>query len=384
MNDQAKILVIDDELGIRRGCQRALEPLGFEVVVANSLREGRQKVAAERFDLVLLDVMMPDGRGIDLLPDILAKDPDTVPVIITGYATVELAVEAIKQGAYDFISKPFNSDLLLMTVNQGLQKRKLSLEAKRLQTIEQEAAELARLKAEAERLNEFKSAFTMLVAHELRSPVGGAQSLLRTLARGMAGELNPRQKDILGRVEARLDELMELINDLLELAASKVVAASALLETVAVQPVVQQVIDRFSAQAESKRIAITIELPEQPLVIRATGDGLGKVLGNLLGNAIKYTPEGGQVRVVAALEADQVRIAVSDTGIGIPVEALPRLGEDFFRANNAKKSGITGTGLGLSIVKQLVDQFGGQIEVQSEVGQGSTFTLYFPALRRGD
>jgi DNA-binding NtrC family response regulator len=181
---EGNILVIDDELGIRQGCRRALEPQGFTVETAATMQEGLRKFQEDDFDLVLLDVMLPDGRGIELLAPIHEKDPDTVCVIITGYATVELAVEALKQGAYDFISKPFTSDLLLMTVNQGLEKRQLSLEAKRLQAIEEEAKELARAKEEMERLDKFKTAFTLTVAHELRAPVNAVQSFLLSLLKG--------------------------------------------------------------------------------------------------------------------------------------------------------------------------------------------------------
>ena len=261
----AKILVIDDELGIRRGCQRALDPLGHHVEFATSFQEGQEKIAAQDFDLVLLDVMMPDGRGIDLIPKIQAKDADTVAIIITGYATVELAVEAIRRGAYDFIAKPFTSEVLLVTVNQGLEKRRLSLEAQRLQSIEQEAARLAAAKAEAEKLNQFKTEFTNMVTHELRAPVGGAQSLVRTLLRGLAGELNPQQIDILKRVEGRLEELLDLINDLLDLAASKTVAPQEALTAIAVQPILQQVVDRFEVEAQAKgvRMAVLTNKPQQ-------------------------------------------------------------------------------------------------------------------------
>ena len=151
MDTRAKILVIDDEKGIREGCGRALEPQGFEVSKAATLQEGLEWVQRQNFDLVLLDVMLPDGRGVTLLEPIHAQDPDTVCIIITGYATVELAVEAIKLGAYDFIAKPFTADQLLLTVNQGVEKRQLSLEAKRLGQIEQQAAELARAKADIDR-----------------------------------------------------------------------------------------------------------------------------------------------------------------------------------------------------------------------------------------
>ncbi len=374
----AKILVIDDELGIRRGCQRALEPLGHQVEFAASFQEGQEKIAAQDFDLVLLDVMMPDGRGIDLIPGILARDSETITIIITGFATVELAVEAVRRGAYDFIAKPFTSEVLVVTVNQGLEKRRLSLEAQRLQSIEQEATRLAAAKAEAEKLNQFKTEFTNMVTHELRAPVGGAQSLLRTLLHGLAGELNPQQIDILKRIEGRLDELLELINDLLDLAASKTVAPQEALKPIAVQPILQQVVDRFEADAQAGKVQLVVMLPDDVLKVQATEDGLGKVFGNLVGNAIKYTPAGGRVTLEAVPDGSNLEVIVTDTGIGIPANEVGQIWEDFFRAKNAKRSGVLGTGLGLSIVKELVDQYGGHIQVHSAEGQGTTFTLRLP------
>jgi two-component system sensor histidine kinase/response regulator len=375
MGAKETILVVDDEPGIRQGCRRALEPHGFEVVAAANITEALLKIKDQPFALALIDVMMPDGRGVDLLGPLLAKDADIVCVIITGFATVELAVEAIKRGAYDFIAKPFTADVLVMTVNQGLEKRRLSLEAKRLQRVEQEAAQLVKDKEEMERLNQFKTQFMLTVAHELRSPVGGAQSLIRTLARGLAGEVNERQKEILGRIEGRMDLLMTLIDDLLALAETKAVEVERKLEEIDLQPVLRQLMDRFSDEAGGKNIHLELQSPPDGVFIQATQDGLVKIFGNLIGNAIKYTPEGGRVSVKVEELDRTVQVSVSDTGIGIAAEDLPNLGDEFFRARNALEAGIKGTGLGLSIVKQLVDHFGGEMAVTSKVGQGTTFTL---------
>jgi signal transduction histidine kinase len=378
METQGKILVVDDELGIREGCRRVLAPEGFSVAMASTMSEGRRLLDEDHFDLVLLDVMMPDGRGLDLLATIQDLDPDIVPIVITGYATVELAVEAIKAGAYDFISKPFTADLLLMTVRQGLEKRRLTLETRRLQAIEQEAAEMARAKAEAERLQELQTAFTYQVAHELRAPVAASLSLLRTMNRGLAGQLNETQADILGRIENRLNLLMELVNDLLSLAASKTVAQDEPLERVALKPLIGQVVDQLAIEAEGKGIRLTLNAPETPMAVQATEEGLRRIFSNLVGNAIKYTPAGGQVEVTARTGTGWATLVVTDSGMGIPVEDLDHVWEEFFRARNVRRSGITGTGLGLSIVKQLVTRYGGSIEVQSVEGQGTTFTVRLP------
>jgi two-component system sensor histidine kinase/response regulator len=380
MSDNGKILVIDDELGIREGCRRALKPEGYDVDTAATIREGLQKIKDGAFDLVLLDVMLPDGRGIELVEPIHQKDPGTVCVIITGYATVELAVQAIKHGAYDFISKPFTADMLLMTVNQGIEKRRLSLEAGRLRDAERRAAELARAKEEMERLDRFKTDFMWMVAHELRSPVGGAMSLLRTLRRGLAGDLNESQNEILGRIENRLNMLMQLINDLLDLAAGKTIGPDQPTECIELMPILQNLAEYFGPEIENKKIKFLLDGPKSSPLVLATQDGLEKIFRNLISNAIKYTPEGGDVRVDVTEGDSAVNIAVSDTGIGIPESDMAHLWEEFFRASNARKSGILGTGLGLSIVKQFVDSFSGTVEAKSHEGKGTTFTITLPLI----
>jgi signal transduction histidine kinase len=208
--------------------------------------------------------------------------------------------------------------------------------------------------------------------------VGGAQSLLRTLLRGMAGEINDQQKEILSRVEKRLNQLLELINDLLSLAASKTFEEDRPLEPVALQPVVWRIVEQFSVEAGHKDIKLTLDAPEDSPTIHAREDGLATIFTNLVGNAIKYTPEGGRVEVRIANLPEVAVCTVADSGIGIPEKDLCKLWEEFFRASNVRSSGITGTGLGLSIVKQYVDRYKGKIEVQSKEGQGTIFTVTFP------
>jgi signal transduction histidine kinase len=368
------ILVVDDEAGIRAGCQRVLQPQGYAVTVAASLREGREALATGQYAVVLLDVMLPDGQGIELLGSMLEMDPDVVPVIITGYATVELAVEAIRRGAYDFISKPFAGDVLLLAVNRALEKRALSRETRRLRAVEAEAAERARAQAEAERLLAFKSKFAYTVAHELRAPVAAAQSLLRVLRGGLVGEITAEQGEILGRLERRLDSLLALINDLLHLAASKTVREETALGAVSVQEVLEAVLRRLGPEAAEKGLQVTVDAPAEELLVCATEEGLERILANIIGNAFKYTPEGGAVRVTVA-GGEEATVTVADSGIGIPPVALAQLGEEFYRAPNAKQSGISGTGLGLSIVRQHLEHCGGRLAIESEEGVGTTVTV---------
>lgn len=381
MEPKGRILVIDDEEGIRKGCARVLQPLGYAIDTATGFQDGLKKIEAAQFDVVLLDVIMPDGRGIDLLEPIRQRDPEAVAILITGYATVELAVDAIKRGAYNFISKPFSAQLLVMTVEQGLERRRLSLEARRIQAMEKQVAELEQRRQQAERLSEFKSAFATTVAHELRAPIGAAETLVRTLLQGLAGELNPRQTELLNRVDIRLDGLLALVNDLLTLAASRSLAAERPLEPVKINLVAERVMQHYEVEAASKGVALTCTAPGREITISATEDGLETVLGNLVGNALKYTPRQGSVHIELEEQAGCARLCVSDTGIGIAAEDLPRLGEEFFRGKNARSSGIQGTGLGLSITKELLKRFGSQMKVESEAGQGTRITLEFPLVR---
>lgn len=375
MTEKARILIIDDEAGIRQGCCRVLQPQGHTVETAETFQEGACKVGETDYDLVLLDVMLPDGKGIDLLKPILEKDRETVAIIITGYATVELAVDAIKNGAYNFISKPFTADLLLITVNQALEKRRLSLEARRTQKLEVEHAAVCRARDEAEKLNEFKSSFLLMMAHELRSPVSGAQSLVRTLLRGLAGELKPQQSELLSRIEFRLNGLLDMINDILLLASSKAIETDRPLQTVHLQPLLRGVMGSFDEEARNQQVALKLTAPGKPMVVRATENGLTTVVRNLIGNAIKYSKMGGAVEIAIHKEPDCVKLCVTDNGIGIPAEDIPHIWDEFFRAKNAHLEGITGTGLGLAIVKQYVERFGGEVGVTSQEGKGTTFTV---------
>jgi signal transduction histidine kinase len=221
-----------------------------------------------------------------------------------------------------------------------------------------------------------RSQFVRVVTHELRSPVVGAQSLLRVLLANMGGTLTDSQRDILGRVNARMDGLLTLIHDLLALAAATHSPDQA-LEAVDLAALVASDADTWRYQAQDKQQTITFEARPQSIVIRAEATGVKRVLENLIGNAIKYTPAQGVIRVRLRVEQDQAVLEVQDSGIGIPAEALTQIGEEFFRAANAKASGITGTGLGLATVRQLVERFGGTMQVDSVVGQGTTFTLRF-------
>ncbi len=223
-----------------------------------------------------------------------------------------------------------------------------------------------------------RAQFVRTVTHELRSPVSGAQSLARVLLEGTSEGLTERQRDVIQRISARLDRLMDLINDLLALAAAQAPGFQPPPQPVGLLEMVRWALDQHAAAASEKRVALQPEIPGGEILVRATRDGLAQVLGNLIDNAVKYTPSGGRVRVTARAEGNAAVLQVADTGLGIPEADLPHLWEEFFRAGNVRKAGIVGTGLGLSIVKRLVELYGGRIGAQSAEGTGTVFTVTLP------
>ncbi|UCC65104.1 MAG: response regulator, partial [Anaerolineae bacterium] len=326
----ARILVIDDELGIREGCRRALVPHGYQVEVAENGPAGlRQMREAGPFDLILLDAMMPGMSGVEVLQHCRGMDPFQICVIITGYATVDLAVQATREGAFDFLAKPFSADTLLMTVNRALEHRQLLKERERLQAMEEEVAEAARARAELQKLDAVQSRFMVNMVHIMRAPVAVMQSYTQMMRQGY---IPPQQyEDTLQRVEERAGSVLETLDDLLLLAHLRGKAGEFSMERVSVADVLEEVAAALQERAAAADLQLSLESADRP-ALWAHRDHVAQLWRNLLTNAIQYTPAGGQI--IASLRQDaQGRIvgAVRDTGIGLAPDEIPRIFEDFHR-----------------------------------------------------
>jgi signal transduction histidine kinase len=217
-----------------------------------------------------------------------------------------------------------------------------------------------------------------VITHELRSPVQVTSSLLNVLSRGYVGDLNDRQADLVDRARARIQALETLIDDLLDLASGKADGPADLERgPVSLSEVLHEVCMRYEPLAGEKGLSVQYSGLEDRLIVCGDREELDRIFNNLVSNAVKYTQTGG-VEVRTERTDGWVRITVADTGIGIPADALPRLFQEFFRARNAKASRETGTGLGLAIVKDLVERYGGRVEVESVEGMGTTFDVLLP------
>jgi signal transduction histidine kinase len=374
METFARILVVDDEIGMREGCRRALSPHGLHVVTAEHGAEGLRKLREEPFDLILLDAMMPGISGLELLGRIQEHDPDIICIMITGYATVDLAARAMKEGAYDFLPKPFTAEELLTIVQEGLQER----QQRQAQKLQQEKAESAhqmkRARQEQAKFDAIESRFMLVVVHELRNPAGVIKNYLQLMRSGFVEE--DEWDEYLERLDLRASQLLHMLDDLLELARLKELSSATRVDRVEIAGVLEQVVDQMRSAAEAKGVELEVEVLAHPIVAGESSH-LQSLWSNLVDNAIKYTPEG-RVHVRLDEQDGQMVGAVTDTGIGMSTEDLSRIFGEFFRSEAAREEVVLGTGLGLAIVNQIVKLYGGTIEVDSTLGEGSTFTITLP------
>jgi signal transduction histidine kinase len=230
-------------------------------------------------------------------------------------------------------------------------------------------------------MDEAKTRFVRIVSHEIRAPLAASQSLLKVVLEGYAGDMSEKARELLGRADHRIMQLIEFINELLDLARGSQRLPEEDKHDILVYESITRIVKETEAKITEKGLRLDIQIEHPHVIFRGDLQDLERIFHNLLGNAIKYTPEGGKIAVIGTLLADNFFLfRICDTGIGIPAEELPRVFDEFFRASNAKKELKTGTGLGLSIVKKTVEKYGGRVEATSEIGRGTCFSVFLPVI----
>jgi len=361
MSSNNTILVIDDEESMLDSCKQALEKKGYHVELANSGEEGLKKAKEVEPDLILIDLKMPGTNGMDLLLKIQEIDPSIVNVVITGYATIDSAVEAMKRGAYDFLPKPFTPNELRIIVARGLEKRKLQIEAEEL-------------RKEKEKLRE---SFVTIVTHQLRSPLVTVRQYLEVILGGMAGEMSNDINEMLQRSATRIDELLDMVNDWLNMARIETGKLADNFEPIDLCEILIKCIGSYKKLADKKELLVNINCPAEIPKIEGDKESLFEAFSNLIDNAIKYNRPNGKILVNVKKDDSHLVVTIADTGLGIDKESLPFIFDEFYRAKNKDTREITGTGLGLSITKKIVEAHSGKINVESKLGEGTVFTVSF-------
>jgi two-component system sensor histidine kinase/response regulator len=356
------VLVIDDEASMRDSCSQILVKSGYHSEVAENGKIGLEKVQNLHPDLVLVDLKMPAISGVEVLEKIKEFDPSIISVVITGYATVESAVEAMKKGAYDFLPKPFTPDQLRIIVKRGLERRRLILETESL-------------RREKKIMEEN---FITMVSHQLRSPMGTIAQYFEVILGGIVGKVEPRQREMLTKARDRLESLMGLINDWLNLARMNKDRIVDNLKPLSIKKVLEDIVTFMEASAQKEKILMEFVPYAGNDMVLGDDESLKQVFSNLITNAIKYNQTNGRVKIFIEEEEDYLAVSVADTGIGIPEEHLPYIFDQFYRIKKAGEKKSDGTGLGLSIARKIVDAHGGTIQVTSKPGEGSVFRVLLP------
>jgi signal transduction histidine kinase len=488
MNDQYTVLVVDDEEVLRLGCSRVLTSEGYKVTLAANGQEALDKLASEPVNVVLCDLKMPVMGALEVLEQATVLFPSIPVIIMTGLGTVADAVECMKKGAYDFVTKPFSIDHLCLVVRRALEKQLLEQQTRQLQ--EEQARNLYNLALEQSRmhtivncmadgvlvtnrdgevvlcnatllqllgvnspppqpgplanylndhsfkdaidsllagaghnpeklisqelcqngmhlrvlsapfsgpdnqilgtvtvfhdvthfkeLDEMKNDFVRMVSHELRSPLAAIKQQHAVILDGLAGDLTDKQRELLSRAHAKIQGLLDLINDLLDLA--KMEAGYGQMEQVPLdlRQILAELLELLREKATNQRINLRLEMPENLPLIKADRRSMEEIFTNLVSNAINYSPDGGEVTVAAISHGDYLEVLVRDQGIGIEVEEIPKIFDKFYRVKNPKTRQVIGTGLGLALVKGLIEAHRGTVDVESTIGTGTTFRVKLP------
>ena len=367
------ILVVDDTEDNLDFLEFALKRKPFKMIRAISGKECIALAKRNKPDIILLDIQMPEMDGFQTL-EILKADPSTsqIPVIfLTAQRKDPQSIErGLALGANEFLTKPIDTEELLVRVRMLLRVKKLEMELERT-----------------------KADFTAMLVHDLRSPLSGINSVLEYFKETLDqnNTLSQEQGMLFDSVNDSAERMLGLINDILDLSKLESGNISLDVQDVDLHLVVDMITRDFRMQYKKKDATIDVDLPTNLPAVKIDINRIGQVLMNLLSNALKFIPKGGNVKVSVALQEDHnpvtkdmdqfLKVSVRDSGMGIPSEELPFIFDRYKQASTAKKTKVKGTGLGLAVCKLIVEAHGGSIYAESELGKNTTFHFTLPAVR---
>jgi two-component system, sensor histidine kinase and response regulator len=366
------ILVVDDEPGICSGVSRILsrfsvgfpfmdQNIEYNVLEASTGEDALKMIEKEVPDIVLLDNKLPGIHGIEVLEHINRMNLETVVLMITSYASLELAVKATNKGAHDFIPKPFTPQELksaIESVTKHIYLKKMTRQLNKAG-------------------KEIRFQFLSVLSHEMKAPLNAIEGYLKIMQERQAGNHLDDYDKMIERSLHRVKGMRTLIMDLLDLTRIESGKKKRELRMVNLVDIARLSIDTLGPFSIQKDIRIILKA-DGPVMMEADPEELEIVMNNLISNAVKYNIEGGKVVCAVSELEDSVFLCVEDTGIGISKEEIPRLFEEFVRFKNEKTKNISGSGLGLSIVRKIVDLYDAKIDVQSRLGEGTVFKIHFP------
>ena len=367
-----KVLVVDDEPGIRSGVIRILKNFSigfpfmeddftFDVIEAETGEIALDIINQNVPDIILLDNKLPGIQGIDLLEKISKMRLDTAVMMITSYASLDIAVKATNLGAHNFVPKPFTPTELKSAI-ENISKH---LFLKRM---------TSKMKEEGKQI---RFQFLSVLSHELKSPLNAIEGYLKIMEEKQVGDNIDDYMSMIDRSLIRIKGMRNLIMDMLDLTRIESGKKSRKLHKTDLNMIAKMAIDTIKPMAIQHNVKVNASLDED-VFFMADQDEIEIILNNLLSNAVKYNRENGDLNFVLKKSDAGIKIIVQDNGIGIKEEDIPKLFEEFSRIKTSETRNIAGTGLGLSITKKMIELYKGSIEVESKAGEGTKFTVRLP------
>ncbi len=385
MNKEVQVLFIDDEESIIDSIQRLFVNEPYGVAATTDIEHARKTLARGNIKVVVCDHRMPVILGVKFLEEVKANHPDTVRILFTGYTDFPMVEAAINQGEiYRFLNKPWKTTELLATVRQAIAHHDLVEENRELFTENKRRLEELEI-ANKKLIDMYKLQrdFTSTVSHELRTPLASIKTAVDLVCKRIAGEINPKQEEVLGRAQKSVDHLQRLVSDILDLTKIESGKMQMDFKIQGINETIEEVVYAQQDVAKSRGLYLKAELDPNLSKAPFDKDRIIQVLNNLVGNAVKFTKHGGVTIATEDKSANNhIIIKVTDTGKGIAEADFPKLFQKFQQIEPPEKVEKGGTGLGLAICKEIVLRHGGKIAVESTLGKGTTFSFVLPIEER--
>ncbi|HEX6484977.1 MAG TPA: hybrid sensor histidine kinase/response regulator [Ktedonobacteraceae bacterium] len=385
MTNRPYVLIVDDDPALLQALPQTLylRIAGIKVDTCDSALEALKQIQEHDYDAIVSDIKMPGMDGLALLTQIKELRPDTPTLLITGHGEHEIAVRALRGGAYDYIQKPIDREYCISALRRAIQtyqlkrrvaEQQLALELHALsleQKVQERTMELAQASAA-------KDEFLNVVSHELKTPLSSMKGMVQLLHRQFEREGSDKMRN-LQLIERSIRRMEMLVKDLLDISLIETNQLVLRYRRCDLSTLCRDSIDEFKAGTPFSS-SLTLHVPEEPIEVEVDVDRISQVILNLLSNAYKYSPPASPIMMTAERDGDTYIIAVHDRGVGIPAELQPHIFDRFYRvpSTEVQTGSNVGLGLGLYISNKIVERHGGRIDVQSTPEEGSTFRIMLP------